>query len=84
MLTDSKIRAAQPSQNPVSSPMHKVLYLTVSPVALSYGIFAMSSAAKKSAWLLALIRWSRWRKPRKKRDAARNLLASGVCPFPAP
>lgn len=80
MLTDSKIRAAQPLAKSCKLTDAQGLYLTVSTSGSKLWYFRYVFGGKEIRLASGAYPLVTLAKARKKRDAARSLLASGVCP----
>lgn len=80
MLTDSKIRAAKPLAKSCKLTDAQGLYLTVSTSGSRLWYFRYRFEGKENRLAFGAYPQVTLAEARKKRDAARKLLASGVCP----
>ncbi len=80
MLTDSKIRAAKPLAKSYKLTDAQGLYLTVSTSGSKLWYFRYRFEGKENRLAFGPYPQVTLAEAREKRDAARKLLASGICP----
>ncbi len=80
MLTDSKIRSAKPLEKSYKLTDALGLYLTVSASGAKLWYFRYRLGGKESRLAFGPYPQTTLSEAREKRDAARKLLASGLCP----
>ncbi|ESF40219.1 Mobile element protein [Salmonella enterica subsp. enterica serovar Senftenberg] len=80
MLTDSKIRTAKPLAKPYKITDSQGLYLTVSASGSKLWYFRYRFEGKENRLAFGPYPQVTLAEAREKRDAARKLLVSGICP----
>lgn len=80
LLTDSKIRSAKPLEKSYKLPDALGLYLTISTSGSKLWYFRYRFGGKENRLAFGAYPQVTLAQAREKRDAARKLLASGICP----